>query len=64
MKQKIGLPAIIGAVVLLIGLVFTLYKFTLAPPAIDPKAAEEHKDMGEFYRSQGRPGGASGAPKP
>jgi hypothetical protein len=62
MKQNIGVFAIVGGVVFLAVLVFILYKVTLAPKGPDPAAAApEHKDMAEFYRNQGRPGGAQPA---
>jgi hypothetical protein len=58
MKQNVGPAAIAGAVVLVIVLLFALYKFTLAPKGPNPAAAApEHRDMAEFYRNQGRVGG-------
>ena len=63
MKQNIGPIAIVGAVVFLAVVVFVLYKVTLAPKGPDPAAAApEHKNMADFYRNQGRPGGQGGAP--
>jgi hypothetical protein len=64
MKQNIGPAAIVGAVVVVIALLFVLYKFTLAPKGPDPAAAApEHRDMAEFYRNQGRVGGQAGGSK-
>jgi len=61
MKQNVGPAAIVGAVVVVVLLLFVLYKFTLAPKGPDPAAAApEHKDMAEFYRNQGRVGGDAG----
>jgi hypothetical protein len=62
MSKNVGIFAIVGAVVVLAVLVFVLYKVTLAPKGPDPaKAAPEHKDMAEFYRNQGKPGGGQPA---
>jgi hypothetical protein len=58
MKQNVGPAAIVGAVVVVIALLFALYKFTLAPKGPNPAAAAaEHRNMAEFYRNQGHVGG-------
>ena len=58
MKQNVGPVALVGAVVVVIALLFALYKFTIAPKGPDPAAAApEHTDMAAFYRNQGHVGG-------
>jgi hypothetical protein len=58
MKKQIGPAAIVGAVVVLAGLMFGLYRVFLAPRGPDPAAAAaEHQNMADFYKNQGKTGG-------
>ena len=55
MQSKAGPIAVVGAVIVLLALLFGLYRHFFAPhsPEPDPSVAAEHKDMADFYRNHG-----------